>query len=185
MDIEIRDAASEDAAALAVLLDQLGYPSTQAEVTGRLAHLASTGSDECFVALRNGEVVGMAAVHVSATLVDDNLVAKLNAIVVDQLKHARTTHRGRNRGRRREDAGAASGLIIVSRQLGGSLGLGVLVTVFATAADGLAHGVSVSLTIGAVMLALALVVAAARGNRWHPTATVLADLRLFGHAICH
>jgi N-acetylglutamate synthase-like GNAT family acetyltransferase len=84
MDIEIRDAASEDAAALAVLLDQLGYPSTQAEVARRLANLASTGSDECLVALRNGEVVGMAAVHVSATLVDDNLVAKLSAIVVDR-----------------------------------------------------------------------------------------------------
>lgn len=84
MDIEIRDAASEDAAALAVLLDQLGYPSTQAEVTRRLANLASTGSDECLVALRNGEVVGMAAVHVSATLVDDNLVAKLSTIVVDR-----------------------------------------------------------------------------------------------------
>jgi ribosomal protein S18 acetylase RimI-like enzyme len=84
MDIEIRDAASEDAAALAVLLNQLGYPSTQAEVTRRLANLASTGNDECLVAVRNGGVVGMAAVHVSATLVDDNLVAKLSAIVVDR-----------------------------------------------------------------------------------------------------
>ena len=42
-----------------------------------------------------------------------------------------------------EDAGAASGLVIVARQLGGSLGLGILVTVFGTADHGLARGVSV------------------------------------------
>ena len=71
------------------------------------------------------------------------------------------------------DAGAASGLVNVAHQLGGSLGLGVLVTVFAAATpnppvrslasasvrtDGLAHAISASLTAGAVMLALALVV---------------------------
>jgi N-acetylglutamate synthase-like GNAT family acetyltransferase len=72
VDIEIRDAASEDAGALAVLLDQLGYPCTEAEVVRRLANLNSTGSDECVVTLQDGEVVGMAAVHVSATLVDEN-----------------------------------------------------------------------------------------------------------------
>jgi EmrB/QacA subfamily drug resistance transporter len=63
-----------------------------------------------------------------------------------------------------EDAGAASGLVNVAHQLGGSLGLGVLVTVFASAlpsaagADGLAHAISTSLTAAALMLALALAV---------------------------
>ena len=63
-----------------------------------------------------------------------------------------------------EDAGAASGLVNVAHQLGGSLGLGVLVTVFASAlpaharAAGLAHAVSISLMVGAAMLALALAV---------------------------
>jgi len=63
-----------------------------------------------------------------------------------------------------EDAGAASGLVNVAHQLGGSLGLGVLVTVFASAlpahahAVGLAHAVSTSLMVGAAMLALALAV---------------------------
>jgi EmrB/QacA subfamily drug resistance transporter len=62
-----------------------------------------------------------------------------------------------------EDAGAASGLVNVAHQLGGSLGLGVLVTVFASAlpAHGLADAVSTSLTVGAAMLALALVVVVA------------------------
>jgi EmrB/QacA subfamily drug resistance transporter len=72
------------------------------------------------------------------------------------------------------DAGAASGLVNVAQQLGGSLGLGILVTVFASAsrhaADNpiagataalqarhdLAHAVSAALTGSTIFLALAL-----------------------------
>ena len=64
------------------------------------------------------------------------------------------------------DAGAASGLLNVSQQLGGSLGLAILITLFAAAESGsassarqeLAHAVSVSLTGSVVFLALALAV---------------------------
>jgi EmrB/QacA subfamily drug resistance transporter len=62
-----------------------------------------------------------------------------------------------------EDAGAASGLVNVTHQLGGSLGLGILVVVFAAAGSGmldarelLADRVATSLTAGTAMLALAL-----------------------------
>lgn len=76
-----------------------------------------------------------------------------------------------------EDAGAASGLVNVAQQLGGSLGLGILITVFAAASRHgaetrvggtsvrteaqatLAHAVSTSLEGSVVFLALALVVA--------------------------
>jgi hypothetical protein len=65
-----------------------------------------------------------------------------------------------------EDAGAASGPVNVAHQLGGSLGLGVLVTVFAAAGraalddgDLLAHRVATALTAGTVMLALVVVLA--------------------------
>jgi EmrB/QacA subfamily drug resistance transporter len=78
-------------------------------------------------------------------------------------------------GVRSEDAGAASGLVNVAQQLGGSLGLGILVTVFAAASRAtppaaavttghtvaqwqLAHAVSRALTGSAIFLALALVV---------------------------
>ena len=75
-----------------------------------------------------------------------------------------------------QDAGAASGLVNVAQQLGGSLGLGILITVFAAAGaarvphpDGstsagsaaqwnLAHDVATALRGSAVFLALALVV---------------------------
>jgi EmrB/QacA subfamily drug resistance transporter len=67
-----------------------------------------------------------------------------------------------------EDAGAAAGLVNVAHQIGGSLGLGVLVVVFATAYPGtlephalLAQRVAVALTAGTGMLLLALIVVVA------------------------
>jgi EmrB/QacA subfamily drug resistance transporter len=77
------------------------------------------------------------------------------------------------------DAGAASGLVNVAQQLGGSLGLGILITVFAAAGKSrvahpldvtssqsvaqwnLAHDVSTALRGSAIFLALALVVVVA------------------------
>src|SRR4051812_15992318 len=65
------------------------------------------------------------------------------------------------------DAGAASGLVNVAHQLGGSLGLGILVTVFASAerssggagsVHALAHAVSSAVTGSAIFLALGLTV---------------------------
>ena len=71
-------------------------------------------------------------------------------------------------GVRSEDAGAASGLVNVTHQLGGSLGLSILVVVFAGAASGpvdapelLAHRIAAALTAGTAMLALAVVVVVA------------------------
>lgn len=72
-----------------------------------------------------------------------------------------------------DDAGAASGLVNVAHQLGGSLGLGILVTVFASASHGaashapagasgvryeLSEAVGTALTGSALFLALALAV---------------------------
>lgn len=64
------------------------------------------------------------------------------------------------------DAGAASGLVNGAHQLGGSLGLAILVVVFAAAGlsdpgdkDGLAHQLASAFTGSSIMLALALVLA--------------------------
>jgi MFS family permease len=62
-----------------------------------------------------------------------------------------------------QDAGAASGLVNAAHQLGGSLGLGILVTVFAAAAPtgdvsgGTQHQIGVALEVASAMLALALI----------------------------
>ena len=85
------------------------------------------------------------------------------------------------------DAGAASGLVNVAHQLGGSLGLGILVTVFAAAGGpdthaptvaarhDLAHAIASSLTGSAVLMAGALVVIMVAV--WRPSAArdVVAD----------
>jgi EmrB/QacA subfamily drug resistance transporter len=77
-----------------------------------------------------------------------------------------------------EDAGAASGLVNVAHQLGGSLGLGILVTVFASAlpAQGLAHAISTALTVGTGMLALALAVVLLVVRVPHPVAEPAVEL---------
>jgi hypothetical protein len=57
-----------------------------------------------------------------------------------------------------DGAGAAFRSRQCRQSAGGSLGLGILETVLGDADHGLAHGVTVSLTVGAGMLALALLV---------------------------
>lgn len=68
-------------------------------------------------------------------------------------------------GVNKEDAGAASGLVNVAHQLGGSLGLSILVTVFAAAGSSmlnaqqlLAHRIAISLEASAVMLVIASII---------------------------
>jgi len=75
-----------------------------------------------------------------------------------------------------KDAGAASGITYVASQLGAALGLAILVTVFAAANDRfltanqlLTHRIGASLTGGAILLALSLVVVVALIVRPHKT----------------
>jgi EmrB/QacA subfamily drug resistance transporter len=73
-------------------------------------------------------------------------------------------------GVRTEDAGAASGVVNVAHQLGGSLGLAALVAVSAAAgpadtAAGLAHRISAALTAGTALLAGAFLLALAIAAR--------------------
>jgi sugar phosphate permease len=58
------------------------------------------------------------------------------------------------------DAGAASGLVNVAHQLGGSLGLAVLVAVFTLAGKGGSpvHQIAAAFTAGSVMMAGALAI---------------------------
>jgi N-acetylglutamate synthase-like GNAT family acetyltransferase len=91
--VTIRDARLDDCEAIAPLLGHLGYPSSIDEVRRRLARLLESDVDRCVIAELDGELVGLATLHVSLTLVDDEPAAKLSAIVVSG------SHRGRGVGR--------------------------------------------------------------------------------------
>jgi GNAT superfamily N-acetyltransferase len=88
----IRDARPEDSAAIADLLGQLGYPAAAEAVEPRLSGLRAAG-DRLVVAELDGEVVGLADLHVSPSLEHDRPAAKLAALVVDE------RHRGAGVGR--------------------------------------------------------------------------------------
>ena len=66
--MEIRDARPKDAVALARLIDQLGYPTSEEAVSARLQRLDASPADRVFVAELDGEVVGAASMHLSLTL---------------------------------------------------------------------------------------------------------------------
>jgi GNAT superfamily N-acetyltransferase len=78
--VRIRSARAEDAAEIARLLGQLGYPAGEPAVTRRLERL---GDDRLFVAEADGEVAGIAQLHVSPSLEYDRPTAKLAVLVVD------------------------------------------------------------------------------------------------------
>jgi N-acetylglutamate synthase-like GNAT family acetyltransferase len=82
--MECRPASAEDADRVAELLEQLGYPTSPEAARRRLQMLATSHNDEVWVAERDGTVVGLVAIHVSASLECDGEVAKVNAIVVDE-----------------------------------------------------------------------------------------------------
>jgi GNAT superfamily N-acetyltransferase len=79
----IRDARPADAAAIAELLGQLGYPADDAAVLARLERLRVVG-DRVVVADVDGTAVGLAHLQVSPAIEYDRPAAKLAALVVDE-----------------------------------------------------------------------------------------------------
>jgi N-acetylglutamate synthase-like GNAT family acetyltransferase len=76
--VEVRRAASRDVPGLAVLLEQLGYPTSSEGLEGRLERLDS----DLYVAADGGEVLGLAALQVMHVLQHDTPSARLTALVV-------------------------------------------------------------------------------------------------------
>jgi GNAT superfamily N-acetyltransferase len=81
-EVAIRDARPGDEEAIAVLLGELGYPSDGADVTRRLERIASDPSSRLFVAELNGEVAGLAGLHVLPLIEHDDVGCLLTAMVV-------------------------------------------------------------------------------------------------------
>ena len=82
--MKIRRAKPADAARIAVLSGQLGYPTTTREMSARLRQALKERSGACFVAeTREHGVIGW--VHVSVTpLLEVERRAEVNGLVVDE-----------------------------------------------------------------------------------------------------
>lgn len=83
--LRIRQAAPEDAAALGLLLGQLGYPTNAAEIPKRLDNVyARPGSTVLVAENRKGDVVGVVTVLLLETLHTNEPAAWLTAVVVEE-----------------------------------------------------------------------------------------------------
>jgi GNAT superfamily N-acetyltransferase len=79
--LTVRDAGPADAAAVAELLGELGYPAKPDAVASRFERLAIVG-DRVVVAEVDDEVVGLAHLQVAPAIEYDRPAAKIGALVV-------------------------------------------------------------------------------------------------------
>ncbi len=84
MSVRVRRAEPRDAARIADLLDQLGYPSEAASIPGRLERMAKERLTIAVVAELGGDVAGLAAGQVFDAIHADGPAAWLMALVVDE-----------------------------------------------------------------------------------------------------
>lgn len=87
--LKIRRARQADAARIAALSGQLGYPTTVKQMAGRLKSVLRQKNGVCFVAeLNEGTLIGW--VHVSVTpLLEVELRSEINGLVVDERSRSR------------------------------------------------------------------------------------------------
>jgi GNAT superfamily N-acetyltransferase len=82
--IEIRACAVEDAVAVSALLGELGYVIAVPQVSEHIRQLAGTGSDPIFLAVADGQIVGLIASHLCQMLQYERPVMRVTALVVDR-----------------------------------------------------------------------------------------------------
>ena len=87
-EVRIREARLADAARLADLSTQLGYPSTPAEMGARLELLLPSAEHMVLVAEEGGEAMGFAHVHLGIAL-ETGPRAELLGLVTDQALRSR------------------------------------------------------------------------------------------------
>jgi GNAT superfamily N-acetyltransferase len=90
-DVVIREARADDAAALAMLATELGYPAGEAAMRRRMERLAAQPPHRMVVAERGGRVVAFAGMTVDWTPTSDDPVARLTALVVEAGERGRGT----------------------------------------------------------------------------------------------
>lgn len=82
-ELSIRNAAEQDATAIADLLGQLGYAASAGQVQERMKQLAASPADRLLVADWNGQVVAFAVLHMMAYFHRGEHLGKIVSFVVD------------------------------------------------------------------------------------------------------
>ena len=92
MTITLRRATMNDAKQVALLLTELGYPSTEADVQERLDHALHNDASCCLVAQSAGDVIGLINAELVPYFPDGSTICRVTALVV------LPPHRGRGLG---------------------------------------------------------------------------------------
>jgi GNAT superfamily N-acetyltransferase len=80
----VRDARESDADALARLCTQLGYATNASAMPDRVARLGEDPNARALVAERDGQVIGLATIHLRFTMNHEAPIAQLTLLVVDE-----------------------------------------------------------------------------------------------------
>jgi predicted N-acetyltransferase YhbS len=88
--IRIRACTPEDAPGVSALLDELGYTVSASQAAAHIRQLGNTGSDPAFLAIEDGQVLGLVALHICRMLQYAAPVMRVTALVVAK----RTRRRG-------------------------------------------------------------------------------------------
>ena len=105
--IEIRACTPGDSAAVSNLLGQLGYTVSIRQTTEQVAELSKTGADPIFLALADGQVLGLLALHLCRMLQYPSPIVRVTVLVVDQ--RARRRGVGKLLMQHAEQVGSAAG----------------------------------------------------------------------------
>jgi len=112
----IRPVQEKDAAALAELMTQLGYPTVERQMTERIRLILNDTNLATFVAVESGIVCGMVGISTAPSYAHDELTGRILALVVSD--HARGRGVGRKLVAKAEDYLRAKGvarLIVTTR----------------------------------------------------------------------
>ena len=82
--IIIRDAQQNDAAAVAQLLDELGYPNTPEFALAKIKKLSGRRRDRVLIAEKDSRVVGILSLHIMPLLHKKGDLCRVSALVVRQ-----------------------------------------------------------------------------------------------------
>ena len=105
--VEIRMSTPEDAAAVGCLLEQLGYVVEPHRAAERIRRLGETGVDPILLAVADGQVLGLLAMHLTQMLQYQTPVMRVTALIVE--RHARRRAIGKLLMERAERLAAAAG----------------------------------------------------------------------------